>query len=397
LGALGFLYSGPDKTHNFTGNYGLLDQQLALKWVQQNIAQFNGDPQRVTIFGQSAGGASVASLLNMESSKNLFTRAILQSNPAGLPFRTTDKYPAFTKLVAKDAGCISTPNEPSYEKCMRSLSWQNVLAAAVTAETNLLIEVDLGNFLSLFQPFSPVVGPTSQLKVQPMVGFLAGTSLDVPVIMGSVKQEGVIFVYEAFKKALPKLEEDALFSVIYGVKNLAKVLQQYPRNMTSSKKDLRNHTAPVVTDSLFHCPVRHVSKKLAQLQANGTRKNGLVFSYHFDHVLSFGNKFWLPSAPICVDTVCHGEELPLLFQPNLAQINGSYSPEENTLSKSMHRFWSNFAKNGTPGSEWPQFDDQNEAAIRLETPSSTMESKSYYHKCQLWDDIGYEWVLRHSF
>ena len=256
----------------------------------------------------------------MPSSKGLFSQAILQSNPVGLPFRTADKAPEFTSFVAKDAGCT----EPNYEPCMRALSWEKVLAAAVTAESNLFIEI--GNFLSLFQPYSPVVG-TPELAVQPMVGFLNGTSMDVPTMMGSVRQEGLIFVYEAFAKGpTSRTIEDALMAVIYGVDNVEKILKQYPRN--KSKHDMRNHTAPIVTDSLFHCPIRHISLRMA----NRSRTN---FVYHFDHVLTFGSKFWDPSAPICVGNVCHGEELAIVFDPNLARINATYSADEQALSRSM--------------------------------------------------------------
>jgi acetylcholinesterase/cholinesterase len=381
LGALGFLYSGPDKSTQFTGNFGLRDQQLALRWVQQNIAKFGGNPNQVTIFGQSAGGASVASHLNMPSSKGLFARAILQSNPVGLPFRTADKAPKFTSFVAKDAGCTETV----YEPCMRALSWEKVLAAAVSAESNLFIEI--GNFLSLFQPYSPVVG-TPELAEQPMIGFLNGTSMDVPTMMGSVQQEGLIFVYEAFAKGpTSRTVEDTLLAVIYGVGNVGKILKQYPRN--KSKLDQRNHTAPIVTDSLFHCPIRHISLRMA----NRSRAN---YVYHFNHVLTFGDKFWDPSAPICVGNVCHGEELALVFDPNLARINATYSTDEQALARSMQTYWANFAKTGNPGAGWPAMESKEEEAMVLETPKSVVVKSGYAAKCQLWDDLGYEWVLRHS-
>ena len=294
LGALGFLYSGNDNGQ-FTGNYGILDQQAALGWVQRNARAFGGDPAQVTIFGQSAGGDSVGTLLTMPSSKGLFSKAIMQSFPVGLPFRTSEKFPSFTKVVARDSGCRDSP----YEACMMQLTWKEILAGAVQAESNIVANID--SFLNLFQPFTPTVG-TPDLALQPFQSFEQGKVLDVPLVMGSVRQEGMIFMYEAFKKNLIRTEEDGLLAVIYGLQNVEKILKEYPRNRSSGSldgKDMKNHTAPIVTDSLFKCPIRKVLLTLSAMEKNGTRQSK-GYNYHFDHVLSFGSSFWLPTSPVCV-------------------------------------------------------------------------------------------------
>jgi carboxylesterase type B len=132
--------------------------------------------------------------------------------------------------------------------------------------------------------------------------------LDVPLVMGSVRQEGMIFMYEAFKKNLIRTEEDGLLAVIYGLQNVEKILKEYPRNRSSGSldgKDMRNHTAPIVTDSLIKCPIRKVLLTLSAMEKNGTRQSK-GYNYHFDHVLSFGSSFWLPTSPICVRTKRRG-------------------------------------------------------------------------------------------
>ena len=418
LGALGFLYSGPDNKTQFTGNYGILDQQFALHWLQRNARAFGGtlpviyshiisivhiltnkrylvlfflytllgDPSQVTIFGQSAGSESVGTLLNMPSATGLFSKAIMQSFPAGLPFRNSNDAPSFTKFVAKDSGCPDV----NYEECMRKLPWQEVLAGAVKAEASIIANAQ--SFLSLFQPFSPTV-ETPELSKQPMQGFLDGTSIDVPVIIGSVRQEGMIFMYEAFKKGLKRAEEDGLLGLIYGFENVGKVLKQYPR--TGDKQgDMRNHTAPIVTDSLFKCPIRHVILQMLKNQSTTSK----IYNYHFDHVLSFGDKFWLPTSPICLDTVCHGDELPILFRPNITVINGVYTKKEILLSTEMQTYWGNFAKEGIPGVsndiEWVEFNAQNESAMKFSTTDEGITNHQYTEMCEFWDSMGYTWILK---
>ena len=135
---------------------------------------------------------------------------------------------------------------------------------------------------------------------------------------------------------------------------------------------------------------------------NGTRKVGSPYVYHFDHVLSFGDKFWLPGSPICLDTVCHGDELPLLFHPNISKIDAKYTKSEQILSKEMQSYWGNFAKTGVPGVasadglNWPTYiSGEGEMAMKFSTTNETVVDKAYQAKCQFWDDLGYKWILPH--
>lgn len=395
LGALGFLYSGDDSSQQFTGNFALLDQQLALEWLQKNARSFGADASQVTIFGQSAGAMSVASHLVMKSSESLFARAVMQSDPLALPFRTTSTYPKFTAVVARKAGCAHRLQTAGYEACMRTLPWQSVVNAQLAAQKDLAVE--RGHVLDLFVPFSPVVG-VAEFPVTPIQSIIDGSMHDKPLIIGSVHDEGLLFAYQAFPTGETQVIEDAVLDVSFGVRNGHRILERYPRSaLAKSMNDMRNHTGNWSTDSLFHCSIRHS----ALLLANGTTpRKSSTWIYHFDQVPSFGVQGWTPGFEECIPAVCHSAELPYLFHSDafLAALNASFTSQELKLSTAMNAYWANFATTGIPGAprlqpEWPPFTAAEASMIfKAETADvSTVVEEVYRAKCEFWDGIGYIW------
>ena len=163
LGALGFL----NNNQSFTGNYGIKDQRFAMQWIQQNIASFGGDPTRVTLFGQSAGAMSIATHMISPKSKNLFHRAILESEPFGLPFRTTSEFEGLASAFADKANCTSG----DVETCLRNLPYEKIIEAQVAAEHDIF--VDIFHLLELFLPWTPTAG-SEDCPEQPIVAFVSG-------------------------------------------------------------------------------------------------------------------------------------------------------------------------------------------------------------------------------
>ena len=349
----------------------------------------------MTIFGQSAGGMSVACHLTSPASEPLFARAIVQSDPLALPFRTTKNYPSFTKEVAKKAKCAKALSGKPYEGCMRGLTWEEVVDAQDAAQKDLLVEV--GHFLDLFVPFSPTVG-TADLPRQPFEAIVSGEMQDKPVVLGSVANEGVIFVHEAFSGPESRTEEDGLLSVAFGLSTLPQLLKAYPRSgHDKAAHDMRNHTSRVSTDALFHCSIRHAALALTA-QPNRTSP---TWVYHFEHVPSFPS-IWMPNFPYCADVVCHAAELPFLFRANtsLAFANVSLTPGEAVMAEQMQTYWAQFANDAAPAASWPQFGAAAETAMVFAAPNSTGGGHAtgavdgeYKAKCGFWEGTGFDWIL----
>ncbi|MCJ7684099.1 MAG: carboxylesterase family protein, partial [Desulfobacteraceae bacterium] len=141
LGALGFLAG----IHELEGNYGMKDQQLALQWVRDNIGHFGGDPDQVTLFGESAGAMSVGlHSLSIPSSNGLFRCGIMQSNPFGIPYKTAAEAGTEAALLEKDLGCGGKEID-----CLRALAADDIVKEQSNASIEMLslLGLHLAGFL----------------------------------------------------------------------------------------------------------------------------------------------------------------------------------------------------------------------------------------------------------
>jgi acetylcholinesterase/cholinesterase len=363
LGALGYLAG----INGLTGNYGLLDQQLALRWVADNVEAFGGDRSQVMLFGQSAGAMSVGlHLLSVPSSADLFAAALMQSNPLGLPYKTLSQAPPLGRQFRRLLGC-----EGGGLQCMRGKTAAEIVAAQ--EDPSLVAQGLLLGFQGLLL-WTPVVDGTLVTR-QPIAGISGG--LPKPTLLGTVKDEGTVFVYaallELMLETITEQEYEALIVVLFGAEHVNAVLAAYP--------PVSGNNAPVLsqvgTDYMFFCASRHVA------QAGG----GPVYAYEFNQRSHFN--VW-PMFPACADQVCHSADMPYVFH-TATNIGEQFLPDEDAVSLAMLAYWSGFARGNNPNSggpsrpNWPAFPGLN--YLVLDTPIGTVVDPP--HNCALWDQVGY--------
>jgi carboxylesterase type B len=372
LGVLGFLSVLKDKNtgQELNGNYGLLDQQLAMKWVKQNIRSFGGDPNKVTIFGESAGAMSVGiHAVAFPSSKGLFRAAIMESNPFGIPYKTLKDSRSIASKFAHHIGC-----DTDRISCLRGKSVEEILEAQIKKSLLPMLLHGLKDFLS----WAPVVDGEVFTK-QPIKAIGDG-DFTIPLIIGTNKQEGVLFVDLAKSRTgitrLSPFDYHLILDFLFHNHDLRnRTLKIYP----PLKGDNTDAFSRLTTDYLFTCANRYVAM----------HANKETWAYQFDQLSSFNiwNKF-----SACKNAVCHGDELPYVFQS--AKHSGYEStPAENQLSLLIQHYWSSFATNLNPngfGHEWPFFSSNHDHII-FNTPLTDIRIASDYDaNCDLWDEISYD-------
>jgi len=369
LASLGWLYF-----QEAPGNMGLKDQILALNWVQKNIAAFGGDPTRVTIFGQSAGGTSVAVLLVsppiLAANPPLYHAAIIQSNPFGLPMVTPTFGQGLLLRLQALVGCsASTPNIT----CMRGVPMLPLLVA----QTQAAKHVDLTDFLDIFYAWAPALGDL--LPDEPLNLFANGKSANVPMIMGTVEEEGRLFIYEGFTSSVSKLEYEAAVAVLFGLGNFGKLSQLYP----SVDGDNRNVMSALITDYLFACPTRYAVRAQS--------KRSPTYLYRFNHSFDYPG-IW-QNLTMCEGHVCHAIEIPFVF--NLAPFNiVPFSANEVDLAARMSAAWGAFAQaDYNPHvANWNPYDVSTDLAYDwLSGPGSGPIADLRQRYCDAWDSIGYHY------
>jgi para-nitrobenzyl esterase len=364
LGALGFLAhpaltaESPD---NASGNYGLMDQQLALQWVQRNIAAFGGNPHKVTIFGESAGGLSVHSQLASPLAAGLFKRAIVQSGAYQLTQPTLADGEAKGTAFATAAGC----NDQT-AACLRALPVAQILANQGNTETSTSPVID-GKVL------------TQSIKD----AFTSGQFNRVPVMEGANHDEFRLFVALQFELVDGPITADDYPNVIQSTLAIPPDFV----SLFTSQYPLDDYASPgiafgaLLTDAAFTCNARTVSQLLSQY----------VRTYAYEFNDENAPELFLPPVSFPYGAA-HASEIQYLFDV-ITPFPGSLDADQQALSSAMVGYWTRFARSGRPkslqGPVWPRY-RTDDRFLSLEAPSPILELPQQYfvdHKCYFWASL----------
>lgn len=382
-----------------TGNFGLKDQVKALQWVQDNIADFGGNPNNVTIFGESAGGHSVLSLL-VSSVRNdgLFHKAIVQSGSysptqtalattgyygLGLPFADLLGYPSGTGTgpCSVAGGCITCTDNAGIRACLRDLSVEDIMTTQRAALA--------------WSWISPVYATSTFLPQSISAALAAGNVASVPVMIGSNLNEGSLFT--------------ALFMGSYGSFNtydnllagvttlLATDPRVYDRSTVATNytdwaagiygdnpNKYRNAHSMVFTDATFSCNALGHAGTLAALPRT-------VYSYWFtDNDAPINPTYSALSALSAFFNLgnwglgaCHSFEIQYIF--GHVQDHADVTSDQINLSNRMITYWTNFAKDGAPGGGWTAYNGTNTRVLNPAGDSdATATAFATAHYCACW-------------
>lgn len=367
LNVFGFL-AAPSLDHEGHpfGDYGLMDQQYAFRWVQRNIAGFGGDPSNITIFGESAGGRSVLAHLASPTAKGLFQRAIVESGTLKPQVELSDAE-AMGTAFAKAVGCPQASAD-----CLRGLSVHQIQSRA-------------GKFNSV----APVIVDGTIMTQQEASAFKSGQFNHVPVINGANKDGARFFVAlgELTSGTSPTAADyaDAMRSGVGIMKGFGKdtqaVLARYPLDDYNSASA---GLSAALTDSSFICTPRRADRYLSKFVP--------VYAYEFADRTA-------PSyaAPVSFPYgAYHTGELQYLF-PLYRGGQGAahaFTHAQARLSDTMVAYWTAFARSGDPNGpgtpDWPKYDNKDPVFQKLILPQPIQESGATYnhvHQCNFWDGL----------
>ncbi|XP_059192084.1 cocaine esterase-like [Centropristis striata] len=338
LGLLGFLSTGDE---HMSGNFGLLDQVQALRWIQQHIHNFGGDPGSVTIFGESAGGVSVSLLLLSRLSDGLFHYAIAESGTAAMDLLISNDPLPVTQMVANASGC-SLESTEEIADCMRSVNIDTIVTLGQDEKLRTAINTD-GHFLTkpvdeLFRTHELLTVPFMTGVNNDEGGWLLPSFMAPPNWTEGMDREHIMNMMYMFYPD----PDDAMFRDL--------LVDEYIGAGEDRVKN-RNGFTEILGHMIFIFP--------AIKTANAHRDAGApVYLYYYQHA----PEFLQAKRPSYVGSD-HGDEiftvLGFCFTTTHVKVTDACSEEEEQLSRAMMSYWGNFARTGSPNGEglvhWPKY------------------------------------------
>lgn len=334
LGAFGFL------THPEVGaNFGMLDWVAALEWVRANIREFGGDPENVTVFGQSAGGAAARALLSAPSARGLFHKAIIQS--AGFEDYSVVGSPSYERSAAASAALLEQLGVDS-------------VAAARSATTEQIREASFA--LSGTNPPEGQVHTPANLTWYPIVDGstmledFVGWPAEVPVMLGCTQDEARMFVQPTMLYAHPEMLPEATYTPetlaamakAMGGERSEQILAHFRERGLSDYAAI----AEVITAGVWHEPAAATLERFAALGRT-------TYAYRFARVSPGAQKSELLAR--------HSAEIAYLFG-SMAPPQ-AYDQTDDEVAREVQHAWSEFARTGTPssldGESWPRYTNAN--------------------------------------
>lgn len=355
LGALGWLAlpNFAAEGDGVGGNWGLMDQQAALRWVQTHIAAFGGDPGNVTLFGESSGAWSACYLMASPGSRGLFHRIILQSGPCLEPTSlnaAADQTEPGTRFAAS-LGC----DGPEAVDCLRRTpAWRIARAASTRSGIN-------GP-----RSWGPVYGD-AMVPLSPPEAFAAGAFVQGPVIVGSNTDEGRLFAVEV--KDLDRYRKQTVW--MYGDAG-PRALERYPVGPEGPAAAIAQSFA----DSRFACPADALRRLLAR------------------HVPVYGYEFADRAAPFPLPDWITGLDMGAYHASELASVFGTswiftdtrrWTAEQRALSDRMMALWAGFGQKADFDARWPGVSDGGGPVLVFD-PAGDQVDASFFdrHQCGFW-------------